>query len=495
MKHYAGLCGGLLLIFAAAAHADDVPAAPAEQQRPNFIFFITDDISTSDLGCYGNDVIQTPHLDRMAAEGLVFDNAYLTISSCSPSRCSIITGRYPHNTGAAELHTNLPEDQPRFPGALQEAGYYTVRSGKHHGEQSDEVFDFVERGDGPGKQENWVDLLRDRPKDRPFFCWFASSDAHRGWQFTDEAPRYDPAEIEVPPFLFDGPLTRSDLADYYHEVSRTDYYAGQLLAELERQGVADNTYFIYCADNGRPFPRCKTYLYDSGIKTPLIIWCPGRIEPGRTSSLVSAIDFAPTILELAGADQDPRIQGVSFAAILQDPQAVTRDYAFAEHNWHVYQNHERLVRFGKYTYIRNAWPERHNLCVESDPTFPAGEELWQAWEAGLLGPRQTQALRVPQPAEQLFDVEADPHQLNNLVGSPEHAAALSELRGLLDQWAEETGDTVPENPTNDRYDSPYHERGRAAASPDHRRGEMPGAARNATQINAPGPVRAPGRRR
>lgn len=459
------------------------PLATSAAEPPNFVFFITDDISWNDLGCYGNTFVHTPHLDRLAAEGMVFDNCYLAISSCSPSRCSIITGRYPHNTGAPELHTELPEGQYLFPLTLKEAGYYTVLSGKHHmGKAADKAFSKISKGKGPGREEDWVEILRDRPKDKPLFCWFASTDAHRGWTVNDQAPEYDPGKIEIPPYLFDGPATREDLAKYYHEVSRTDYFTGKIIEELERQGIAENTYFIYCSDNGRPFPRCKTRLYDGGIKSPLIVWRPGCISPARCRSLVSSIDFGPTILELAGLGKDKRIQGVSFAKLLDDPKATVRDYVFAEHNWHVYQTHERMVRCGNWVYIRNAWPERHNLCVESDPTFPAGSELWEAHSRGLLADEQRGIFQKPLPAEELFDVSQDPFQLTNLAACAECAAVLSELRDVLDQWSVQTGDTVPENPTNDRQDP------QGRRNPDYRRGTFPGAERQAASINHPGPV-------
>jgi N-sulfoglucosamine sulfohydrolase len=452
-------------------------------ERPNFVFFITDDITWNDLGCYGNTFVHTPNLDHIASEGMVFDNCYLTISSCSPSRCSIITGRYPHNTGAPELHTALPDGQYLFPLTLKDAGYYTVLSGKHHmGPAADKAFTKISKGKGPGREEDWVDILRDRPKDRPFFCWFASTDAHRGWTLNDQAPQYNPQDIQVPPYLYDGPDTRSDLAQYYHEVSRTDYFAGKIVEELHRQGITENTFLIYCSDNGRPFPRCKTRLYDDGIKTPLIVWCPRRIKPARCGALVSSIDFGPTILELAGLKKDERIQGVSFAKLLDDPTTTVRDYVFAEHNWHVYQAHERMVRCGNWVYIRNAWPQRHNMCVESDPTFPAGRELWEARDRDVLSDSQRGLFQHPLPGEELFDIGRDPYQLTNLASSSEYADKLLELREVLDRWIRETGDTVPENPTNDRQDP------QGRRNPNFHRGTFPGAEREATSINAPGPV-------
>lgn len=207
-----------------------VQGCSIKKEQPNFIFFITDDISFNDLGCYGNESAYTPNIDKMAADGIKFTNVYLTASSCSPSRCSIITGRYPHNTGAPELHTRLPQNQLMFPELMQEAGYYTLLSGKNHiGPVTQRAFDTISTGQGPGKEEDWIDLLKNRPVDKPFFYWLASTDAHRPWQYDSTAPVFYPDEISLPPMLFDGPKTRKDIAAYYHEVSRADYYLGLIL--------------------------------------------------------------------------------------------------------------------------------------------------------------------------------------------------------------------------------------------------------------------------
>lgn len=455
------------------------------EERPNFIFFITDDIGWNDLGCYGNDFVKTPHLDALAERGLRFDKAYLTISSCSPSRCSIISSRYPHNNGAPELHTSLPDDQFRFPQALREAGYHTVLSGKNHIAKLTETFEVISRGEGPGKSDDWVDLLKKRPTDKPFFAWFASVDAHRDWQIDGVNETYDPAEIEVPPFLYDGAQTRADLADYYHEVSRTDTAMGQLIAELKRQKIEDNTYVIYMTDNGRPFPRCKTRLYDSGIKTPFIMACPGKIEPAVSESLISSIDVGPTILELAGVALDDRAQGVSFTKILSDPKAIVRDVAFAEQNWHVFQAHQRMVRTGDFLYIKNSYPEKMALSMESDPTFPAGEELWKKWHDGKLNENQKDIMQSPRPEEELFQVSDDPYQMSNLAGNEEMEGTMNEMRRLLGDWTTTTGDTVPELPTLDRQTID------GKRDKNHKHREFPGSSTKAPHINVPGPILLP----
>jgi N-sulfoglucosamine sulfohydrolase len=467
----------------------------AFSKQPNIVFFIADDISQDDFGCYGHPVIQTPNIDFLAENGMRFDNAYLTTSSCSPSRCSIITGRYPHNTGAPELHVRLPDEQVRFPELLREAGYYTVLSGKNHMfGNKDRAFDQITGGGGPGRSEDWVSHVRKRPKNKPFFFWFASTDAHRPWNITEEVIQYSPEDVLVPPYLVDTPITREDLTGYYHEVSRFDHYVGLVTEELRKQGVLENTMVVVAADNGRPFPRCKSRMYDSGIKTPWMVHFPELIDrPAVSSSLISAIDLSATFLELAGVKQPESVQGRSFLPILKDPRATVRDMLFAEHNWHVYRNHERMVRFGDYLYIRNNFPNQQNLCYESDNYYPAGAELWKAHAAGKTKPPQHQVFANPCPSEELFSVSKDPHQLANLVNDAKHQEALEQARSLLSEWTEQTGDSIPDNPTPNRHDPPriidgeIIPAGKTIGKNPH--AEMPGASRNASGINHPGPTK------
>jgi len=480
---------GLVLSAAPGQSPGPSPVQVTVETRPNFILFLVDDVSWDDLGCYGHPTLETPCLDALAAGGLRFTQAYLQASSCSPSRCSIITGRYPHNTGAPELHTALPEGQVLFPELLREAGYHTVLSGKNHmGPAVGRAFTKISKGKGPGKERDWVELVRERPRDKPFFFWFASTDAHRSWQFDDDARTYEPSEVVVPPYLVDAPATRSDLTGYYHEVSRFDAFVGRVTAELKEQGALANTVLVFIADNGRPFPRCKTRLYDSGIKTPLIIHWPARVKPGVTSSFAAAIDLSATFLDLAGIEPEERIQGVSLAPVLEDPSAVVRDVVFAEHNWHVFQNHERMVRFGDWLYIRNNIPDQANLCLEALEDG-AGEDLWHAHAAGELGELQQQVVREQCPAEELFHVGDDPLQLTNVAGRTENAAVMTVLRSLLDEWTERTGDDVPDDLTPDRQPRPGAADAATRGKRPLKRGAMPGAAHGAETIVDPGPVR------
>ncbi len=250
-------------------------------------------------------------------------------------------------------------------------------------DETDRAFDKITHGGGSGGSGDWVELVRDRPQEKPFFFWFAANDAHRGWTVSEDAPEYDPAKVVVPPYNVDGPVTREDLSLYYHEVSRFDHFVGLVRSELERQGALENTFIVVGSDNGRPFPRAKSRLYDSGIKTPWVVHFPKVIKQGAaTQSFVSVIDLSATCLELAGVEIPECVQGQSFLPILKNPEVSVRDVIFSEQNWHVYRNHSRLVRWGDFAYIRNNFPNQMNLCAESDITYPAGKELWQAHAAG-----------------------------------------------------------------------------------------------------------------
>jgi arylsulfatase A-like enzyme len=422
------------------------------EEKPNFLIMIADDAGWNDAGAYGHPHIHTPGIDRLAEEGMLFTNAYLTISSCSPSRASIMTGQYPHNTGAPHLHMPLPEDKLIFPGELKNQGYYTAAAGKWHLGPKRSEFDTIVGG-GPSGCENWVSTLKNRPKDKPFFMWFAAIDPHRGYEENIIPDPHTKDDAMVPPFLPDNKTTRIDLAMYYDEIGRLDDYMRAVLDELATQGIADNTVVIYMSDNGRPFPRCKTRLYDSGIKTPFIVRWPKVIEAGKLShSLISSIDLAPTILDLAGANIPEQMQGTSFSKILYEPIEQVRDAIYAEHNWHDYQAHERAVRTEDYLYIRNAFPELNANPPADAVRSPTYQKMIEMYENGELEKDQMDCFISPRPAEELFDVVNDPFQLTNLADNPAYAEALDSMRYKLDAWIEKTNDTIPSNPIPDKFD-------------------------------------------
>lgn len=450
------------------------------QERPNIVFIIADDVSWNDVGCYGNDVVKTPNIDRLAREGLRFTNAFLTASSCSPSRCSIISGKYPHSDGAAELHTPLPEKEVSslYPLLLKENNYYTAQAGKWHlGPAAHRAFDrYTDNNgydNGDGGEKNWVRFIKERPKDKPFYFWLASHDAHRPWGADTFKITHDALKMKILPYFSDTPETRQDMASYYNEIGRFDYYIGKVRNELEKQGVLDNTVIIVMADNGRPFPRCKTRVYDSGMKTPFIVFWPEgiRSKGSQTASMISAIDIAPTILELAGIKPPDEYQGKSFVPVLKNPTAEIRTAIFSEHNWHDYEAHERMMRTKDYLYVLNARPNLTNCGPADSKASPTQHALNQARDDGKLTPAQADVFMSPRPSEELFDVKNDPEQFLNLVSVPEYQEKLKEMRGLLKNWQVVTEDTTPNDLTPDWYD---RETG-GALKIERKRGTMPGS--------------------
>lgn len=447
-------------VLAPSAHGDE---------RPNFIIFVADDMAWDDCGAYGNPSIRTPNIDRLAAEGMRFDRAYLTCSSCSPSRCSMLTGRYPHATGAGELHLPLPETQTMLTKPLMKSGYWTAVVGKWHLGQA--VTDQVDyrKGSNPAAMGNaWVKALKDRPADQPFFMWAAHSDPHRGYKPGAVNPPHDPAEVVVPPFFPDASRVREDLALYYDEVSRFDEHIGMVLQELKEQGLEQNTFVLVISDNGRPFPHCKTRVHVPGVRTPFILRWPRQVKAGQiVGNVISTVDIAPTVLELAGLAPLASFQGKSFVRMLRNPNSQIRKFAFAEHNWHDYRAYERAVHTADFCYVRNWLPGIAGTPPADAVNSPTYKVMLEMHAAGTLNPAQQGCVETPRAEEFLFDVTNDPHCLVNLAMLPEFSGQVESMRHELQQWQNATGDHFPgeEALTPDGFDRSTGKRLIKAAHP------------------------------
>ena len=464
-------------------------------KKPNIIVFIADDVSWDDFGCYGNNDVVTPNIDALAKNGLIFKNAYLTTSSCSPSRNSILTGRYPHNTGAAELHTEPPLNMISFPELLKNHDYFTLQAGKFHmGEYAKRGFDKVNDSktlNGDGGEKLWLESVKNRPKSQPFFMWFAAYDAHRVWGDNEFSGTHQPDQIEVPEYLIDGDLTRLDLAKYYDEITRFDFYIGEVIEELKLQGEYDNTLIIIMADNGRPFPHSKTRLNDQGVKTPFIVHYPKVLkENDVVNALVSSIDIAPTIMDLVGIEVKENFQGKSFYKIFENPNQNFRNYVFAEHNWHDYESYQRMVRNDNFLYIVNSrpqYPQEGPLDAINSPTYI---DLKSAQKNNSITKIQSEIFINPRPKEELYDLKKDPFQFNNLMLSENIPDDYLLLKGILNKWIIETGDSKPIKITKDWYQreqEPFNESSLLKTKFHGVRGEMPGKSTNAVSNNSKGP--------
>lgn len=451
-------------------------------ERPNIVLIIADDMNWNDCGVYGNPTVRTPNIDQLAKDGMLFEHAYLTANSCSPSRSSIITGRYPHNTGAEQLHWPLPSASVTFVEKLKGAGYYTAAAGKWHlGEgvknRFDDIFEasmagfILPTGEGnappkmiakaPSGCEAWIPTFQNRPKDQPFFLWLAALDPHREYEEGALDPPHDAAEVIVPPHLPDTSEVREDLRLYYDEIGRLDLYVGRVVDELERQGVADETVILFITDNGRPFPRDKTSLYDGGIRSPWIVKWPKGVAAGSVSkSLVSAVDIAPTFLDLARVPAVSTFAGVSFVQTLKDPRKAVREFVFAEDHWHDYEDHGRSIGTQRYKLIRNDY-----FDLAATPSADAGRSLtWQSMLAlhreEALTTVQEACFVAPRPEFEFYDLLNDPNELRNIVGVPEVQPIVAQMKAELVAWAERTGDYMPSVRTPDEFD-------RITGEPDH----------------------------
>ncbi|MEE2639431.1 MAG: sulfatase [Planctomycetota bacterium] len=481
-------------------------SATRGDDRPNMIVFIADDVSWNDYGCYGNTFARTPNIDQLAANGLKFTNAFLTASSCSPSRASIITGRYPHNNGkAAELHLPIASHLRWFPELLREAGYYTALVGKKHMRRDKpqpgqpipgKAFDLIDNGqvkDNHGGESKWVETVANRPKDKPFFFWFAAIDAHRAWDADREWKKkygkmHSPERVLVPPYLVDDAETRRDLASYYNEVTRFDYFIGQVVEQLRKEDQLKNTLILVLADNGRPFPRAKTRLHDSGMKTALVAhWPEGiRSRGAEASGLVSVIDLAPTLLAAAKIPAPESFQGVSLQPVFSDPGKIVRDFVFSEHNWHDYEAHGRSIRDNEgHLYIINRRPQFAWQGPADSVRSPSHQSLLKKKNAGQLSPAQQDVLLAPRKETEFFDSRKDPLQLNNRSGDEQVQNRESTLRGKLLQWIRETGDSIPEKISEDSFDRQSGD----SLENEKYRFTTPGEDRNASRINHSGPIR------
>lgn len=317
--------------------------------------------------------------------------------------------------------------------------------------------------------------------DKPFFLWLASLDAHRPWGPNPFSGIHSPSAVHVPPYLAEEVATKTDLARYYDEISRFDSYIGQVEAELARQGVLENTLILVLSDNGRPFPRSKTRLIDSGVKSPLIVkWPEGITKPGSISgSMLSSIDLAPTFLELAGLNSPDAFQGKSFKAVLKNPGLPFRNFVFAEHNWHDHEAHARMVRTKNHLYIKNNRPGFSNPGPADSNASESFADLKRLREEGRLNPAQADVFAAPRPAEEFYFVKEDKYQILNRATPGEDTEILDYLRSVLEKWTVETDDTVPENLTEDWY----HKETGKALDIERTRGEMPGGTDALTTTN------------
>lgn len=436
-----------MLLSIAGAFAGSGPArslaAPAEERvpqgtgspgrsskrndRPNILWVVSEDNGPF-FGCYGDPFANTPNLDQLARDGILYENAFANAPVCAPARFTIITGMYAPSLGTQHMRSRnrIPPQIRLFPWYLRQAGYFCSNRSKTDYNLTpvpDDAWNQIRNG-------HW----RKRQPGQPFFSVFNIGTSHESSLHRSKVePAYLKEKFTLPPYHPDTPEIRSNWVEYYHIITRMDQQVGQILAELEKDGLAENTIVFYYADHGGILPRSKRYLNDTGVHVPMIVRFPKKFrhlapgKPGtRTDRLVSFVDLAPTILSLAGVEIPEAMQGEAF---LGPQQAPPRDYVYLFRG-RMDERYDmmRAVRDKRYKYIRNYLPHRvYGQHLNYLWKMPATRSWEKAYKEGRVNDTQ-KIFWEPKPTEELYDVKKDPWEVNNLAGDPKYKAVLTRMR-------------------------------------------------------------------
>jgi uncharacterized sulfatase len=434
----------LLLMLLACSDAHGAP--------PNIVVFIADDHSLRDSSVYGARDLPTPHMERIAAQGLTFDRAFVASPSCAPSRAALLTGLMPARNGAEPNHSKPRAELKKLPAYFQELGYEVVAFGKvsHYQQTKDYGFDHFahDKFHEDVAVSAGIEWLRARKSDKPLCLFVGTNWPHVPWPH-ESASTIDPATIHIPVGHIDTPVTRAARARYYEAVTRMDTELGAVFDAASEVLGKENTFFLATADHGAQWPFAKWNCYDAGIRCPMIAVWPGHVPAARrTEAMVSWIDILPTLIEIGGGSppRSPQIDGESFAAVLRGEKNAHRDRIFTTHSgdgrMNVYPM--RSLRSAEWKYIRNLHPE-FEYTTHIDLAKPEdGAGYFATWRrkaetdpaaAGIVKRYQQR------PAEELYHLRVDPDEQQNLAADANHAATLKTMRAEVDAWMKEQGDT------------------------------------------------------
>ncbi|MHC4691857.1 MAG: sulfatase-like hydrolase/transferase [Planctomycetota bacterium] len=447
-----------LMLSGVSLKAEEKPT-----QRPNILWVSCEDTSP-DLGCYGDKYAVTPNIDKLAAEGMRYTNAYAHTGVCAPARSGIITGMYPTTIGTHHMRCQgvPPAEVKCFTEYLRAAGYYCTNNSKTDYQFAPPTTAW----DESSRDAHW----KNRAPGQPFFAVFNFTTSHES-KIRDKSKgmrkrllslkpheRHDPVRAVLPPYYPDNTTVRRDWAQYYDVVTLMDKEVGKALAELEKAGLADDTIVWFWGDHGRGLPRGKRWIYDSGIHVPLIIRVPEKwrklAAPSKVDALkpktvnedlVAFIDFAPTMLSLAGVKIPSHIQGRAF---LGSQKAEPREYIFAARD-RMDEAYDliRAVRDKRYKYIRNYMPHlSRGQDINYMNQMPTMKEMRSLNAAGKLKGPQKQYFEPTKPLEELYDTLTDPHEVINLAKDQKYKDVLERMRKVHNEWVVETSDIglVPE---------------------------------------------------
>lgn len=446
------------------------------EEKPNILWLVTEDMCAY-LPAFGDSTIKTPNLSRLAAEGIIYPNLYSVAGVCAPSRAAIATGMYPTSIGASNMRTNSDTQETGLrayeaipPGNvkmlsewLRKQGYYCTNNYK-----TDYQFKHpLTAWDESSPYAHW----RNRAEGQPFYAVFNFTETHESGLFEpygfrhietrhyhegdrdytwnddrmteEETPVHLPKDtkFKIPPYLPDNDVVRRDFWKEYNNIAEMDRQVGAVLKQLEEDGLLENTIIFFYGDHGGPYPRQKRLVYDSGLNTPMIIRLPDKQLAGsKDNQLISFVDFAPTLLSLVGIAPPSYLQGHAFMGRYAAKQKRQYIHAAAD-RFDAETDAIRAVRDKQYKYIRNYRPQQgYYLPVAFRERIPTMQELLRLRDEGQLDSVQAQWFRESKPTEELFDCNADPHEIYNIADLPEYQEKLVELRLEMDRWIQEIGD-------------------------------------------------------
>jgi len=422
-----------------------VNAQNTQQDRPNILWIVSED-NTTLLNSYGDPMATTPNIEALARQGILYENAFSSAPVCAPARSSLITGMYASSMGTENMRSGypVPDFVKLFPKYLREAGYYTSNNSKKD-------YNTVDQTDAWDESSNKATYKNRRPG-QPFFAVFNIMTSHESSIHRRVAElRHDPEKVRIPAYQPSTPEMKHDWAQYYDKLEDMDKEVGAFLKELEEAGLAENTIVFYYGDNGGVLPRSKRFMYESGLHVPLIIRFPKKyanLAPGnpgtRTDRVVTFIDFAPTVLSLAGVKIPEYIQGKAFLGSQKEKESA---YGFSFRG----RMDERIdlirsARDKQYRYIRNYYPNKiYAQYIQYLWQAPSMKSWDEAFKAGTLNEIQSRFFKT-KPVEELYDVQQDPDNINNLASKEEYKDVLERMRNANEQWILDTKDAgfIPE---------------------------------------------------
>jgi N-sulfoglucosamine sulfohydrolase len=445
----------LIRLFLCFAGCLSLFSSDAQQKKPNILWITCEDISPY-IGAYGDKVVKTPNIDQLAREGVRYTNVYTTAGVCAPSRSAIITGMYQTSIGTQHMRTQgidpkymppgvppysavIPEYVKCFPEYLRKAGYYCTNNEKQDYQFEAPVTVWDENSSAAS--------YRNRPAGKPFFSIFNFGITHESQLFgRKDSLLVRPDEVVVPPYYPDTKTVRHDIARLLTNIERMDQQVGELLNMLKEDGLYDNTIIFFYSDHGGALPWMKREVLERGTHIPFIIRFPGAKNAGTTNDdLISGVDFAPTVLSLAGVPVPKQMQGQAFLGAQKAKQQ--RKYVFAARDrMDELTDRVRMVRDKGFRYLYNHLPEQpYYQNVAYRLSIPMMKELLQLRDEGKLNAVQQNWFGT-KPVEELYDVLNDPHELYNLAADPKYKAKLTELRTAFQQWTKAVGDMggIPE---------------------------------------------------